>query len=386
MGERFHSLIDATIVYPGGAPDFWQFLCGRARRIVVRVRELPIPDEFCAGDYTEDASFRIAFQRWLGGLWEHKDHEIDALLGTGGQPAAGARGGAPAVAALLLALLVGWLAPAPAQAVEALKAPALRAKYAAIEPQLKNSPFGGPLLLDSVESSRSTQGDAWGVVNQLFTVASPARTNPANWCDILILHLNTKYCRGSAGPDVKLQVRQGSKHDQQLEQATLLTFSWRAVEAKPDYFDVEMDAPEGPYGTRDYRIVVEAVPLDGGRTFIHMGYSFGFGGIGQFALSAYLSTIGASKVGFSTSGPPVDGKPSYIHGPRGLVERNTMRYYLAIGAYLQALALPPASQPERRFELWFDATEKFATQLHEVDRPDYLEMKRSEYRRQQTPP
>ncbi len=69
-----------------------------------------------------------------------------------------------------------------------------------------------------------------------------------------------------------------------------------------------------------------------------------------------------------------------------MVERNTMRYYLAISTYLQALALPPAAQPQARFAAWFDATEKYATQLHEVDRAPYLAMKRNEYRRQQAPP
>ena len=386
MGEHFHSLIDVTIVYPGGAPNFWEFVCGKASRIVVRMRELPIPAQFCAGDYSADPAFRIEFQRWLAGLWEHKDGEIDALLGAGGNSMARPRRGAAAVAAVALALGLGCLAPAPADAVEALKAPGLRAKYAAIEPQLRNSPFKGPLLLDSMEAPRTTQGDAWGVVEQPFATVSAALTNPANWCDILIIHLNNKYCRGSAGPDVRLQVRVGRKHDQPLEQATLLTFAWRAVDAGPEYFDVEMAAPEGPYGTRDYHILVEAVPLEGGRTFIHMAYAFGFGAVGQFALSTYLATVASDKVGFSTAGPPVDGKASYVGGARGLVERNTMRYYLAIGAYLQALSLPPASQPDRRFESWFDATEKFPAQLHEIDRAEYLAMKQREYRRQKETP
>jgi len=84
MGEQFHSLLDVTIVYPGGAPDFWQFLCGDTRRIVVRVRQLPIPRDFCGGDYAGDAAFRSAFQDWLSQLWEDKDREITALLQTQG--------------------------------------------------------------------------------------------------------------------------------------------------------------------------------------------------------------------------------------------------------------------------------------------------------------
>jgi 1-acyl-sn-glycerol-3-phosphate acyltransferase len=80
MGGQFHSMIDATIVYPGGAPTFWQFLCGRVPRVVVRMREVPIPEDFCAGDYVEDADYRARFQAWLGELWSAKDQEIAALL------------------------------------------------------------------------------------------------------------------------------------------------------------------------------------------------------------------------------------------------------------------------------------------------------------------
>ena len=53
----------------------------------------------------------------------------------------GPRGGAAAVAGIALALGLVLMAPAPANAVQALKGPGLRAKYTALEPQLRNSPF-----------------------------------------------------------------------------------------------------------------------------------------------------------------------------------------------------------------------------------------------------
>lgn len=81
MGARFHSMVDATIVYPEGVPTFWQFLCGRCPRIVVRLQQLEIPPAFCTSDYAADAEFRREFHRWLSGLWERKDALIDRLLG-----------------------------------------------------------------------------------------------------------------------------------------------------------------------------------------------------------------------------------------------------------------------------------------------------------------
>jgi len=84
MGDQFHSLVDVTIVYPDGVPEFWQFLCGHTPRIVVRARQRPIPAEFTAGDYDGDAEFRGTFHRWLATLWEEKDQQIDALLAAAG--------------------------------------------------------------------------------------------------------------------------------------------------------------------------------------------------------------------------------------------------------------------------------------------------------------
>jgi len=80
MGERFRSLVDVTIVYPAGRPTFWDFLCGKTPRITVRARQLPIPTEFCAGDYAGNPAFRSQFQRWLDKLWEEKDLQIGAIL------------------------------------------------------------------------------------------------------------------------------------------------------------------------------------------------------------------------------------------------------------------------------------------------------------------
>ncbi|MDZ4076011.1 MAG: acyltransferase [Hylemonella sp.] len=80
MGEQFHAMIDVTIVYPNGAPTFWQFLCGRTPKVIVRARQLPIPAEFCTGDYEDDSEFRGRFHRWLAAIWEEKDQQIAALL------------------------------------------------------------------------------------------------------------------------------------------------------------------------------------------------------------------------------------------------------------------------------------------------------------------
>jgi 1-acyl-sn-glycerol-3-phosphate acyltransferase len=80
FGERLNSLLDITIVYPQGAQGFWDFLCGRLRKVIVDVRQLTIPHELYVGDYENDPEFRLRFQAWVGELWARKDRRIDELL------------------------------------------------------------------------------------------------------------------------------------------------------------------------------------------------------------------------------------------------------------------------------------------------------------------
>lgn len=79
MGERFHSLLDVTIHYPGGAPSFFDLLSGRMKRVVVRVRELSIPPDLIGRDYAEDPQFKRAAQTWLTGIWAEKDELLEEL-------------------------------------------------------------------------------------------------------------------------------------------------------------------------------------------------------------------------------------------------------------------------------------------------------------------
>jgi len=92
--------------------------------------------------------------------------------------------------------------------------------------------------------------------------------------------------------------------------------------------------------------------------------------------------LGRDKIGFTIVSRRPDGQPVYVENVRGVVERNTMRYYLAIESYLAALSAPPQEREELRLRTWFDATERYPMQLHEVSREDYLTMKRHEIRRQ----
>jgi hypothetical protein len=279
------------------------------------------------------------------------------------------------VSARLLALALACLAlPALAQDAEAL-----RAKRAELREAMDRSAFQSPVHLSSREGGNSISGDAYAIIRKPFEQAMPALEKPGAWCEILFLHLNTKYCRVRG--DV-LDVAIGRKHDQPLEDAYRMTLRFAVAERSPEYMKATMTAAEGPLATRDYRILFEAVPVDGERCFVHLSYAYGYGLPSKIAAEAYLSTAGASKVGFTVTGREPDGRPRYVGGMRGVVERNTMRYYLAIESYLGALGMPRAERLEKSLRDWFAGTERFPRQLRELGQSEYMEMKRKEHARQ----
>ena len=267
-------------------------------------------------------------------------------------------------------------------------ATALLEKHASLEKQLGKTSFGRPLVIESFEDTGNVNGHAYAVLDAPFTTVSATFRGATNWCEVMLLHLNTKYCHATTatststtGAPTLLKVSVGKKTPQEIEDAFALEFTLRPVAATPRYLAVRLNADKGPLGTSDYRIELEAVPLPHGKTFMHLRYAYGYGVAGRLAMQGYLATVGSGKVGFSyVNGDPKQG---YVGGVRGTVERNTVRYYLAIEAFLASLGRPAAQQLEARLGHWFDATEQFAQQLHEIDRDSYLSMKRDEHRRQQ---
>jgi hypothetical protein len=285
---------------------------------------------------------------------------------------------------LLVRMVAAAMLCAGAALAQAGDADNLRAKYAELRPQLSNNQFHKPLYLDSSEAGDSLTGDVYALIDHPFATAAAALSGPGEWCEILFLPFNTKYCRVSAGEQGSvLNVRIGRKADQPVDEAYPVAFSHRVAAQTAEYLQVQLGAEKGPLGTRNYRIVLEAVPVEKGRTFIHLSYSYGYGTMGRVAMQLYLGTTGRDKVGFTVAGTQADGQPQHIGGMRGVIERNSMRYYLAIEAFLGALSAPPQAQFEKRLRDWFVATERYPRQLHEMEQTAYLEMKRREHQRQQ---
>jgi hypothetical protein len=290
---------------------------------------------------------------------------------------------------LSLALLLGLPAQgAGAQTAEppatASAGAALRERFAALRNGPEPSPFRMPLYLQARESESRVQGDVYALIDLPYREARPALERIADWCRILTLHINVKYCRPTDGNDRQaLTVGVAPKYEQSLSSVNWVRFAFLVAAAGDEYLQIVLRAPSGPFGTSDYRMSVELVPFEG-RSLLHLSYGYSYGVAASMAMQTYLATLGRNKVGFTVLGRQADGQPIYVDGLRGVIERNVMRYYFAFDAYLAAQRRPPPDRLLKSLQDWFDATERYPRQLREVTRNEYLEMKLREFERQQT--
>jgi len=283
------------------------------------------------------------------------------------------------------AVLLGMLAGTPL--AQAQDAASLKLRHAALRAQLASNPFHRPIHLESQESPGELKGDIYAQLDQPYAVAGPALQDIEHWCDILILHQNVKACRsGSLQPADTLRLDIGRKFDQPLADAYPFEFRHKVVVSRPDYLQVVLTAEQGPLGTSRYRIALEVLALDTRHSFLHLTYSYAYGMTARLAMQGYLATGGRDKRGFGIVGTAANGQPVYLGGVRGVVERNTMRYYLAVEAYLGALSVPANARLEKRLNDWYSGVERYPVQLHELQRAAYLDMKHREIRRQQALP
>jgi len=247
----------------------------------------------------------------------------------------------------------------------------LRTAWAAVQQSdTEFATFGEPLRLASSQSSGELRGTLYGIVETPFATMRPVLSDAAAWCAVLILDPNVHRCSPrAAGIDVGFG-----------ESNTPIAFSFQRAAGPDDYLQVRLTAASGPLGTRDYAIDFEAAPLDAGRSLVHLAFSQRFGVAARIAMAAYFNTVGRNKVGFSIVGRDGAGRPDYVRDLRGGLERNMMRYYFGIVAYLGSLAAPPEQQPDRRVRTWLALTERYPLQLRED--PGYFERKSPDVRKQ----
>jgi hypothetical protein len=233
----------------------------------------------------------------------------------------------------------------------------------------------GPTI-SSQDNGERVSAALEGTLDQPLRSLQTALADPQHWCAVLVIHINNKGCVISSAGKPRLRLRVARKYDQPADQASELSFSYQLVRSTPTELSVRLDAADGPFGTSDYSIQLEARAAAERHTAVKFSYEYRQSALTSTAMDLYFATVGRGKVGFTVaaSGP---GEPELIGGARGLLERNLMRYFFAIDVAASTPVVRTEADYERRLRAWFAATERHPRQLREVDLETYLSLKRN---------
>lgn len=282
-------------------------------------------------------------------------------------------------ACLALLLAVGTLAHAASP-----EAAAMAAQHAALKARMDASPFGRRLVVDSDDGGERVGGTIRGELAHPFAPLAARLRTPSEWCAVVVLHLNVKSCahERTAEGDV-VTVRSGRKEYGSATHA--IRYRFTVASASADHLRIALVAQSGPLATRDYTLTLEAAPV-GDRTYVVLAYGFQPSAGSRMATAAYLATAGRGKPGFTVVGRDAAGSPVWIGGVRGIVERNAMRNFLALDAWLASLDAPAAERFDRSVQRMAVLTDRYATQLAEMPAEAYVSIKRREWRERTAPP
>ena len=257
----------------------------------------------------------------------------------------------------------------------------LQARYMVLKDVLKESKFDTPIYINSKVSRDILTGEVYWVVKNpkvTFDMLSEAFTKLENWCEFIPLHLNVKTCIYSySQSSTYLTFYVGRKQYALPDDVFAVRYRFQVINKNKNYFKVLLTANKGPARTRNYRLQLDAMKING-HVYYRMISSYRPSGISRLGTNIYLKTSGSKKVGFSVIGADREGKPIYVRGIKGVIERNVIRYYLAGKTYILTQRLPVDKRFEARIKNWYDETERYHRQLFEMNKTKYLKAKRKE--------
>jgi len=257
-----------------------------------------------------------------------------------------------------------------------------RGYYQELQEAARRGPFGFPLQVRSEERGDLVNAEALGIMDHPLQAFGAAVAEPASWCEFIPLNLNIKACTiqwNKREPLITLYI--GGKGYLSPELASQQPYRFVVQARQPEYVAVWLSALRGVLGTKEHQLEFEAASI-AGRTVVALRSSYEHSAASRLATAIYLATAGRDKVGFSRERLGPDGQASCVKGAQGMIERNLMRYYLVLKAFLDTQALPDSRRFDARLNAVYELMERYPAQLHEMERIEYLDAKRRERQNQ----
>jgi hypothetical protein len=250
------------------------------------------------------------------------------------------------------------------------------AYYKELQEDTDNGPFGLPLQVRSEEREDRISAEIFGIFDYPFQAFAGLLTQPASWCEFVSLTPNIKACTFQGnGKDVILTLYVGWKGYRAPESASAQPYQFVVHSRRSDYAAMSVSAAEGLLGTRAHRFDVEAANV-AGKTVFAMRSSYEPSALSKLVTTVYLATLGREKIGFSRV--PDGAQVGHVRGIQGMIERNVVRYYLALKAFVDTQGLPTGRQFEARINTAYDLMDTYPAQLRLMEKTEYLDVKRRE--------
>jgi hypothetical protein len=254
----------------------------------------------------------------------------------------------------------------------------LASYYGELQQAAKDGPFGQPLQVRSEERSNLVSGEIRGIVDHPFETVASTFVRPGAWCDFLSLNPNIKACTFQMdGQETRLMLYIGTRKYRSPEAAVRQPYRFAVRTQQAQYAAISLGASEGLLGTKAHQFEFEAAGV-AGRTVIALRSSYEPSALSRLITTIYLATAGRDNVGFSRQGNGDTAANEYVKGVQGMIERGVMRYYLALKAFLDARDVPGNRQFESRLSLTYDLMDRYPAQLRQMDKAEYLDIKRRE--------
>ncbi len=240
-----------------------------------------------------------------------------------------------------------------------------------------------PLEIRSEREDRAVRVRVEGTIDRPIDGVAALLADPLHWCQFVPIDPTVRGCVWhSLGEGAALVTLFGGREKDLMPDTTFeLSYRLDVASRSDDALEVLLHGDQGPAGSRDYRLRLRAARAGDDRTRLEVTTSSRMSETLEAITQGYLETVGRDKFGFTVTGRDAAGRPRYVKGIRGLIERGAMRQYLSLQAYLDSIDVPLDERFEASIQRWWRLSQRHP-QLEEVSRVGYLEEQRRDYRRQ----
>ncbi len=239
-----------------------------------------------------------------------------------------------------------------------------------------------PLYLATVQDNKVLNVSLFGLIPYSFNKVASELSKPQSYCEFLPLMFNVKGCVVTeTSPVTRIKYYVAGKYYTPPIASIRIKSVFRIIESRKDFLQIIMEDDGDSQGTTKYHVLLKIVPMKN-QTLIYIESLYAPGRLTRMATKTYVSMFARNKPGFTKLKVSGGGETQFITGFPAIIERSIVRSYFALKAYLQNQHVPPARRHEARLQSWYNLNLPHRKQLYELERKQYLAIKRRERKNQ----